>query len=176
MTIHCCCWLRPALALPRWKTSPVPPASTDETDLRPSAVDSTSWPVVSGGGGLDRHGRGRQRRPDDRAGRRPAPRRCVVVLGVGGVVLSGVAARIGGRPRANIDPRRRRRIRRRRRCWLRRRVRTSSVSWPVAGGTLLPAARCCPARSSSCRRDRPPGIGHRSELDDAGHLEGVERL
>ena len=68
VTIHCCFWLSPALALPRWNTSPVPPAGPTRQICWPSAVGQHVLPGGIGRRGLDRHRRRRQRRPDDRAG------------------------------------------------------------------------------------------------------------
>ena len=97
----------------------------------------------------------------------------VVVVGVGGVVLSGVAARIGGSPRANIDPappgetgRACRRVGAALALGTRRRRRHTAAGRHTA-------ARHARARVAEAAR---LALQHRSQFDDAGNLERVERL
>src|SRR3954447_24197725 len=108
VAIHCCCWLRPALALPRWNTSPVPPGGPTRQIWPVPGYGRTSWPVVSGA--VVSTGTVVVGSVGPMIGGAVAGTAVGVLVGVpagvvvGGAVLSGVAARIGGRPRANIEP------------------------------------------------------------------------
>ena len=176
---------RSAPALPRPNTSPVPPGGPTR-HCPPSRTGRISVSGRSGGTGRVGY-RGRRRAPWSRA---PGT---VVVVGAGRRRRRGGWRSVGGSRRSAAPPGepRRRGLRARRRAW----SLAASASWSPAAttgraagavpGVVLPVAGCpavvLPGGSTWCRRRGArlrcgEALEHRAQGDDAGDVDGVERV